>query len=191
MSRLIAIGACGILLASCTSSMLPSGSILGSSDSPVALRLESDPPGAEARIGDQSCQTPCQLSVTPAVDMTATFTLRGYQSQIIGLEVIPGGNPQMGEPVNARILPNPVLAELEPEPAAPPRRAGPTRAPAKAAPKSTPASEAVPPRGAAPAQSAPSNPFPNPPANALPPASNAPSPFPPPPASAFPPPPAR
>jgi len=194
MSRLIAIGACGLLLASCTSSMLPSGSVLGSSETPVALRLESDPPGAEARVGEQACQTPCELSVAPAADMTATFTLKGYQSQTIGLEVVPGGSPLRGEPLNARILPNPVLAELEPEPARPARKAAPRRAPAKSAPaqKSTPAPSSAPAAESPATGPAPANPFPDPPATAFPPpASNQSSPFPPPPASAFPPPPAR
>lgn len=112
MRRVIAIAACGFALAGCTSS----GGFLSGFDStptPISLRLESEPPGAEAKIPTgPSCRTPCALSVAPTANISVTFTLDGFQPQTVPVEVVPPVDPRT-EP-QARFVPNPVFAELEP-----------------------------------------------------------------------------
>ncbi|MGA7486825.1 MAG: PEGA domain-containing protein, partial [Xanthobacteraceae bacterium] len=63
MSRVIAVMACGFTVAACSTSM-PSLEFLKSAPQAEALRIESEPPGAEAKISSgQSCRTPCELTV--------------------------------------------------------------------------------------------------------------------------------
>lgn len=174
MSRVIAVVAMGFTLAACSSSWM-SFEMPKPAPAGATLRLESEPPGAEARVaGGPSCRTPCEVAVAVSGDTSVTFNLTGYAPQTIAVQMQPPGDPRFGEPQDARLSPNPVFAELDPA-SAPPRRStpakGPAKAPAKkkAAPKAAPA--AAPAAQPAPAQSS--------------------SPFPPPPASAFPPPPQR
>jgi len=161
MKQLIALSACGILLASCASMNDP----FTAAPSAIKLRLESEPAGAEARVSaSQACNTPCELTVTPTGDVTVTYSLAGYQSQSVVTQLVPAGDARFGEAAEARLNPNPVTAELEAAPA-------PAKRPAKrrAAAKRPAAAESAP---EAPAPAAPQNsPFPPPPASAFPPPS--------------------
>ena len=143
MIRVIAVLACGFGLAACSMSM-PSLDFLKSSPATQTLRVESEPPGADARTTQgQSCRTPCELSVESAGELAVTFALNGYQPVTVPvqMEATPGAG--YGEATPSRLQPNPVYAELQPvTPARPQKKKS---APAKkktvqsAAPQAEPA----------------------------------------------------
>ena len=70
MSKVLYVVACGLILAACSGSAPNWGSFFGGSTpppEPAALRLESHPPGAEAKSSlGPSCRTPCALPVAGA-----------------------------------------------------------------------------------------------------------------------------
>jgi PEGA domain len=117
MSRVVAIMACGVTLAACSTSM-PSLNFLSSAPPTEALRIESEPPGAEAKTSlGQSCRTPCELAIQPGSEFSVTLALNGYQPQTVSVR------PEMSPQAAAlRLAPNPVYAELQPATAAPPRK---------------------------------------------------------------------
>lgn len=105
MSRVIAFLACGFTLAACSSS-LPSMDFFKSTPSTETVRIESEPPGAEAKVASgQSCRTPCELSVQPGSDTSVSLTLNGYQSQSVALR------PEGGD--SGKLAPNPLYVELQ------------------------------------------------------------------------------
>jgi hypothetical protein len=113
MSRVIAVMACGFALAACSMSM-PSFDFLKSTPATETLRLESEPPGADARTPQgQSCRTPCELTVPAAAETSVSFALTGYQPQTV--PVRPEPPPGLIDPnLMVRLSPNPVYAELMP-----------------------------------------------------------------------------
>ncbi|HWM81116.1 PEGA domain-containing protein [Pseudorhodoplanes sp.] len=146
MYRVIAIIGGSLLLAACSSS---NSDFDFFKPAPVtdAVRFESEPPGAEVKVGDQTCKTPCSLALQTTEGQTATFTLEGYQTATENLQVITGNGPPT-------LRPNPATVELEaapPQPTAKRRRA----APKKPAPKPRAAAPAATPQAAAPAPAAP------------------------------------
>ncbi len=159
MSRVLAVVACGVTLAACSAS-LPSLDFFKGTPPTEQLRIESEPPGADARTSQgQSCRTPCELTVPSSTDFTVTVALNGYQPQTV--PVIPE-TPQPERGVDAsgatpHLQPNPVYVELQP---AGPARKRPAAAKKKtsAAPRSqTPApdqTQAIAPRTSAPASGA-------------------------------------
>jgi len=158
MYRVIAIVGGGLMLAACSSS--------GSNfdffkPAPVtdAVRFESEPPGAEVKVGDQTCRTPCSLAIPATGEQTAVFTLNGYQTASETLQVVTASGPPT-------LQPNPVSVELTPAPPPPAaRRRAPARKPAASRPRAT-APAATPPSAPAPAPApaAPASPWPAPPA---------------------------
>jgi PEGA domain-containing protein len=162
MSRVIAAMACGLSLAACSMSM-PSFDFFKSSPATEQLRIESEPPGADARTSQgQTCRTPCELTVPSGGDLAVTVALNGYQPQTVPVRPESPEGPRDRESdvtsSSARLQPNPVYVELQP--------AGPGRPGKKAAPKKKttaavrPARPTGPPeqtQGAAPA-STPANP---------------------------------
>src|SRR5262245_15515774 len=155
MSRVIAIMACVFSLAAC-SAYMPSMSFLkpSPSTSTEALRIESEPPGADAKTSQgQSCRTPCEMSVQTAGDLTVTLALTGYQPHTVTVrqEAPSATGPQDRDSVGSapRLAPNPVYVELDPVPAMPPpkkpavkKKAKPATAQAHPAP--APAAEPAP-----------------------------------------------
>jgi hypothetical protein len=122
MSRVIAVLACGFALAACSMSM-PSLDFFRSSPPTEVLRVESEPPGADARTTlGEACRTPCELTVASGGDLAVTFALNGYQPMTVPVHAEAAG----------RLQPNPVYAELQP--AAPPPRPGKKRSVAKKKP---------------------------------------------------------
>jgi hypothetical protein len=118
MSRVIAVTACGLLLAACSMSM-PSLDFFRSTPPQETLRIESEPPGAEARTTlGQNCRTPCELVVPAGGELMVSFVLNGFQPMSIPVRAEASGT--LGEPNLARLQPNPVYAELQP--LTPPRR---------------------------------------------------------------------
>jgi hypothetical protein len=131
MSRVIAVVACGFTLAACSMSM-PSMDFFRSSPSTEVLRIESEPPGADARTAEgQSCRTPCELTVPANGEVAISFALQGYQSQTVSVrsESRPAASYAEAAPP-ARMQPNPVYAELTP--AGPSRQQKRQNAPPKA-----------------------------------------------------------
>lgn len=121
------------------------------------VRLESEPPGAEAKAANgQSCRTPCALALPTAAPMTVTFTLNGYQTATETLELM----QQTG--AAPTFAPNPVAVELAVAP--PPPKKPPARKPAPRKPAPKPAAGAAAPAPAPAAQQQGSSPWPTAPA---------------------------
>jgi hypothetical protein len=116
---------------------------------PVQVRLESNPPGADATTSlGPSCKTPCSVSVpTPETPFTVAFALPKHQSANVPVNVIktPG---DLITPATVATDPNPVFAELQP--AAPPKPARKPHRPKKPKPAAA-APAAAGPAAAAPA----------------------------------------
>jgi hypothetical protein len=120
----------------------------------VQVRLESNPPGADATTSlGQGCKTPCSVSVpAPAAPFTVAFALPRYQPASVPVNVIK--NPgDFTTPASVTTDPNPVFAELQPAtPSKPVRKPHRPKKPKPAAPAAAPA-EAAPAAG---------SPFPDP-----------------------------
>ena len=158
MARLLAFLALGTALAGCSGGYsIPSMdmSLFSSSPSTVAVRVESNPSGAEARsTGGTSCRTPCMLAVPGSGVSDVTFSLQGYLPQTVAVNITTtregSAMQETGMAEQIRIDPNPVFALLQQEPPPPPAR---KRAPSRPKPKPQPtASAAPPPPPAQPAQ---------------------------------------
>jgi hypothetical protein len=168
MSRVIAVMACGFMLAACSTTM-PSLDFMKSAPQPETLAIESEPLGAEAKTSlGQSCRTPCQLSVQPGSEFSVTLALSGYQPQTVSVR------PEAeGASAAPRLAPNPVHVTLQavttskkpvakkkkpvaaaarPAASLPVASAAPTAAPASA----STAASALPPAPSSPAETAPS-----------------------------------
>jgi hypothetical protein len=112
MRRVIAVTACGFALAACSMS-LPSMDFFRSTPPTEVLRIESEPPGADARSTQgQSCRTPCELTVPTGDELAVSFALNGYQPQTVQVrpDLASGGATS----ATGRLQPNPVYAELQP-----------------------------------------------------------------------------
>jgi hypothetical protein len=148
---------------------LPSFEMPSLQSAPAAstVEFESEPAGADVKTSTgQTCRTPCALSVA-ASDLTATFTLNGYQPQSMPVRMTTsaeGRDPNTGQVPPPRMTPNPVYVELMLAP--PVRKLAPPVA-TKPAQKKKPKTAAKPkqpagdPMSAAPAQ-APASPWPAP-----------------------------
>jgi PEGA domain len=109
MSRVIAVMACGFMLAACSTTM-PSLDFMKSAPQAESLAIESEPPGAEAKTSlGQSCRTPCQLSVQPGSEFSLTLSLSGYQPQTVSVRPEAEGAAAAAP----RLAPNPVHADLQ------------------------------------------------------------------------------
>jgi PEGA domain-containing protein len=97
-----------------------------SSPSAEALRIESEPPGAEAKTSTgQTCRTPCELAVQAGGEVSVTLALNGFQPQTVSVR--PEAPPQAERDsevaaAGTRLAPNPIYVELQPAPAAPTRK---------------------------------------------------------------------
>jgi hypothetical protein len=155
MKRVVAITACGLSLAACSSMpnwmQLDTPSFMKSAPAATTMQFESEPAGAEARTSlGQACRTPCSAAVT-ANEFTVSFTLPGYAPQTIPIKVVAAAD---GE---ARLVPNPVFVELHPASPPPAAKPAPKRKP-KPAPR--PAPTAMAPEPAPSPAPAPASPWP-------------------------------
>lgn len=138
MIRVIAVVACGFTLAACSVSMPDVSSFslpefMKSSPPQQALRIESEPSGAEAKSSSgQSCRTPCELSVAAADDVSLTVALNGYQPQTVAV--------RKDAADSSRLAPNPIHVELQPM--TPAKKVAGKRKPAAVAAKPAPAQAA-------------------------------------------------
>ncbi|MGY4369744.1 hypothetical protein ACVW1A_005809 [Bradyrhizobium sp. LB1.3] len=157
MRRVIAIALTGASLLGATSlagcsSM--SWDVFKSAPPTVQVRLESNPPGADATTSlGPGCKTPCSVSIpAPDAPFTVAFALPKYQPASVPVNVIK--NPSdFTTPASVTTDPSPVFAELQP--ATPPK---PVRKPHRPK-KPKPAASAAAPAEAAPAAG---SPFPDP-----------------------------
>lgn len=123
----------------------------------VQVRLESNPPGADATTSlGSGCRTPCSVSVpAPDAPFTVAFALPKYQPVSVPVNVI--RNPgDFTTPASVTTDPSPVFAELQP--AAPPKPVRKPHRPKK--PKPAAAAPAAAPVATAPATAG--SPFPDP-----------------------------
>jgi PEGA domain len=129
MSRVIAVLACGVALAACSMSM-PSLDFMKGSPATEVLRVESEPPGADARTTQgQSCRTPCELTVPSGGEFQVSFSLNGYQPQSVQVRTEgPPGSAYSDTGSSARLQPNPVYAELQPVKPPPGKKKSPPKA---------------------------------------------------------------
>lgn len=117
MRRVIAIALAGASLGGCSSM---SWDMFKSAPPPLQVRLESNPPGADATTSlGPGCKTPCSVSVpAPDAPFTVAFALPKHQPASVPVNVIK--NPgDFTTPASVTTDPNPVFAELQP--AAPPK----------------------------------------------------------------------
>jgi hypothetical protein len=121
--------ACALALGGC-SGWLPSWDLgISSGGGGAELRLESDPPGAEARTSTgQGCRTPCAV-VVPAASQSVTFTLPGFIAQTVPVQVRLPADPRVDPNALSAVdlIPNPVAVALEQEPPPVRRRPPPKR----------------------------------------------------------------
>ncbi|MGL9618457.1 hypothetical protein QRQ56_10680 [Bradyrhizobium sp. U531] len=126
----------------------------------LQVRLESNPPGADATTSlGPGCKTPCSVSVpAPEAPFMVAFALPKYQPASVPVNVI--RNPgDFTTPASVTTDPNPVFAELQP--ATPPKPVRKPHRPRK--PKPAAAAPAAAPAAAAPAAApAGASPFPDP-----------------------------
>jgi PEGA domain len=121
IGRIAAAVGCGLALAACSFSM-PSFDFFKSTPSSEVLRIESEPPGADARTSQgQTCRTPCELTVPTDGELAVTVQMAGFQPQTLPVHAGGGGD--------TRLQPNPLYVELQP--AAPVKPARPAPAPKK------------------------------------------------------------
>ncbi len=151
MRRVIAIALAGVSLGGCSSM---SWDMFKSAPPTAQVRLESNPPGADATTSlGPGCKTPCSVSVpAPETPFTVSFALPKYQPTTVPVNVIK--NPgNFTTPATVTTDPNPVFAELQPAVPPKPVKKKPHRPrkpkPAATAPAAAPA-DAAPPAAAAP-----------------------------------------
>jgi hypothetical protein len=105
---------------------MSSMNVLKPSPTTEALRIESEPPGAEAKTSQgQSCRTPCEVVVHTGNEISVTLALNGYLPQTVSVR--PEAPPPVerdSAPIPGSLLsPNPIYVELQPAPAvAPPTK---------------------------------------------------------------------
>ena len=95
---------------------MPSMDVFRSGPATEVLRIESEPPGADARTAEgQSCRTPCELTVPAAGEVAISFALQGYAPQTISVRAEAPATASYAEGAPpTRMQPNPVYAELTP-----------------------------------------------------------------------------
>jgi hypothetical protein len=147
MTRAIAVVACSLGLAACSSwntSWMPSYELFSSKPSVATLTIESDPPGAEARTSTGGiCRTPCSLPVQVSDEFTVSYVLTGYMPQTVPVRPLPGESGLFGSSGTVtQFDPNPVFAALQPatppKPPPPKKRKRPTTAAAPPPPPPEP-----------------------------------------------------
>src|ERR1700760_2323941 len=92
MRRVIAIAVAGASLGGCSSmpSMSSFGDYFKSTLPTIAVQLESQPPGADAKTSlGPGCKTPCSVQVAPPdTGFTVTFALPKFQPATVPVNVV-------------------------------------------------------------------------------------------------------
>lgn len=143
MNRVAVAIVASLALAGCSSfapgDWLPSMSLGGGGGYPV--KLESDPPGAEARTSlGPACRTPCTVAVPGRDDFTVTFAIAGYEPQTVPVSLVRSGGFGSDFTSAVQFAPNPVFAQLEPAPPPVVAKKKPAKTKRRTATKTAPAS---------------------------------------------------
>lgn len=111
MRRVIFIAAASVGLAGCGSMSMD---FFKPAPQNVTVRLESSPPGAEARTSlGPSCKTPCSVSVPVTENFSVSYALERFQPQTVAVKTAQVSG-DFGSPSTVVTDPNPVFAELQP-----------------------------------------------------------------------------
>jgi hypothetical protein len=119
--RVFSIVAGAATLAACGSLGLDFSSGPSRSGVVTALRLESDPPGAEAKTSvGPGCRTPCAVNVPADREFTVSFSLNGYVPATESVKPVLADDARVDieaptQPT-VELAPNPVFAQLQPAP---------------------------------------------------------------------------
>jgi len=143
-SRAVAVVAGGLGLAACSFAM-PSMDFFSSKPTTATLSIESNPPGADAKLSTGgTCRTPCTQSVSLGSEFTVTVSLNGYGPETRTVRPASAEASAGSSATTALLDPNPVFVELKPTtpPKPPPKK---RRRPIQAAAPAPPAAEAPPP----------------------------------------------
>jgi PEGA domain len=136
--------ATGLGLAACSFSM-PSMDFFSSKPTTASLSIESNPPGADAKLSTgATCKTPCSLTVSLASEFTVAVSLTGFGTETRTVKPVAPEGSNTGAAASL-LDPNPLFVELK-RPVPP--RAPPTK-------RKRPIVSASPAPGAAPAVPAP------------------------------------
>jgi hypothetical protein len=143
IGRAMAVVAGGLSLAACSFAM-PSMDFFSSKPTTASLSIESNPPGADARLSTGgTCRTPCAVTVPLANEFSVIVALDGYTAETRTVRPV-SAEASAGSPGATALLdPNPLFVELKPTAAPkPPPPKKKRRRPIQAA---APAAEAPPP----------------------------------------------
>ena len=125
MSRAIAVMAGGLSVAACSFAM-PSMDFFSSKPTTASLSIESNPPGADAKLSTGgACRTPCSQSVALASEFTVTVSLNGYMPETRTVKPVSAEASAGSSGAAALLDPNPLFVELKPN--APPPKAPPKK----------------------------------------------------------------
>jgi hypothetical protein len=144
MRRVIAIALAGASLGGCSStpSLSSFGDYFKSTPPTIAVQLESQPPGADAKTSlGPGCKTPCSVQVAaPDTGFSVTFTLPRFQPATVPVNVI--NNPgDLSTSASTVTDPNPVFAQLQPAGPPPKGHKRPKSTKPKMAPAAAPAGQ--------------------------------------------------
>jgi hypothetical protein len=111
-ARIVGVVAMGLGLAACSFSM-PSMDFFSSKPTTASLSIESNPPGADAKLSTgATCKTPCSLTVSLASEFTVAVALTGYGPETRTVKpVAPEGSSK--DAAATLLDPNPLFIELK------------------------------------------------------------------------------
>jgi hypothetical protein len=111
-ARIVGVAATGFTLAACSFSM-PSMDFFSSKPTTASLSIESNPPGADAKLSTgATCKTPCSLTVSLASEFTVAVSLTGYGPETRTVKPVAPEGSSSG--TTASLLdPNPLFVELK------------------------------------------------------------------------------
>ena len=111
-ARIVGVVATGFTLAACSFSM-PSMDFFSSKPTTASLSIESNPPGADAKLSTgATCKTPCSLTVSLANEFTVALSLTGYGPETRTVKpVAPEGSAK--DAAATLLDPNPLFVELK------------------------------------------------------------------------------
>jgi hypothetical protein len=122
-ARIVGVVATGFALAACSFSM-PSMDFFSSKPTTASLSIESNPPGADAKLSTgATCKTPCSLTVSLASEFTVAVALNGYGTETRTVKPVAPEGSSSGTAASL-LDPNPLFVELKPPapPKGPPKK---------------------------------------------------------------------
>jgi PEGA domain len=114
-ARIVGVVATGLGLAACSFSM-PSMDFFSSKPTTASLSIESNPPGADAKLSTgATCRTPCALTVSLASEFTVAISLTGYGTETRTVKPVAPEGSSTGAAASL-LDPNPLFVQLKPPP---------------------------------------------------------------------------